>query len=738
MSGVRQCKPASGLGQAFVVGAARASFYCADMPKVSLRHKLALLAGIPVLGAILLSGLIVRDAQNDARKAAALGSVENLARLSLLMTEALDALHAERALTSLVQGASRRRVAEQKAKDEATAVDDKNSKKAKRPEPDEPSEGVDAVAELLQAEEAANGDPEEAPAKSVEHVNIAHIQSLLVAQQRHTDVAVRGLERFLEGRRLSDLPQRLAGNLEQALGPLRELDEFRARGKLGHRALDLDVIVNYYLQATHSLIGAIAALTELSDDGELLRLITSLVSSLEIAERASAQHAVVSYALANGQFPPGSFRTLVRMVSEEKTHIDALRTTSAAEEAALFAEIANGPATQAADAMRVSVMETLEEELSLDTESWFQLQAAKVEELAGLSKLLNERVRGVALSKRQLTERQLWLSSSLAAVIVFSSLLMAWAIARGVTRNVGALEAASRRVGQGDLDTKVDITSGDELGALGHTFNEMMTQLGQAQIALQEQVRMASELEIAADLQRALLPPQPKHPDFEFAGVMLPADEVGGDFYDVLTDAEGRHLWLTVGDVSDHGLSAGLVMLMTQSAFASQFHGSPDAEPSDVYRHVNRTLRQNVTRRLEDNKYVTAQLLSYQGNGVFSCAGGHEWPVVYRAGARKTELIEAAGPWLGIVDELNEVPTSTLALQPGDILCLYSDGIIEARDEQGELFDVARLEAVLGEASASCDDLSEIAARVVEKAREHCEKREDDWTMLLVRRKRAA
>src|SRR5690606_26988923 len=110
---------------------------------------------------------------------------------------------------------------------------------------------------------------------------------------------------------------------------------------------------------------------------------------------------------------------------------------------------------------------------------------------------------------------------------------------------------------------------------------------------------------------------------------------------------------------------------------ASQFHGSPDAEPSDVYRHVNRTLRQNVTRRLEDNKYVTAQLLSYQGNGDFSCAGGHEWPVVYRAGARKTELIEAAGPWLGIVDELNEVPTSTLALQPGDILCLYSDGIIE-------------------------------------------------------------
>jgi len=108
---------------------------------------------------------------------------------------------------------------------------------------------------------------------------------------------------------------------------------------------------------------------------------------------------------------------------------------------------------------------------------------------------------------------------------------------------------------------------------------------------------------------------------------------------------------------------------------------------------------------------------------------------VYRAGERKTEVLEAAGPWLGIVDELADVPTSTLTLQPGDILCLYSDGIIEARDDEGELFDVSRLEAILGEASGSESELSEIAARVVAKAQEHCEKREDDWTMLLVRRK---
>src|SRR5690606_31898179 len=108
--------------------------------------KLALLAGIPVLGAIVLSGLIVSDAQNDARKAAALGSVENLARLSLLMTEALDELHAERALTGLVQGSIRRQVAERQAKAEVEAAEEDTAKGPKPVERQDAAGGMDAVA----------------------------------------------------------------------------------------------------------------------------------------------------------------------------------------------------------------------------------------------------------------------------------------------------------------------------------------------------------------------------------------------------------------------------------------------------------------------------------------------------------------------------------------------------------------------------------------------------------------
>lgn len=71
-----------------------------------------------------------------------------------------------------------------------------------------------------------------------------------------------------------------------------------------------------------------------------------------------------------------------------------------------------------------------------------------------------------------------------------------------------------------------------------------------------------------------MLPREPEHAEFEFGGRMCPATEVGGDFFDVLTNHE--RLWLTIDDVSSHGLGAGLVMMITQTAFQSVFEGGRD------------------------------------------------------------------------------------------------------------------------------------------------------------------
>jgi serine phosphatase RsbU (regulator of sigma subunit) len=235
-----------------------------------------------------------------------------------------------------------------------------------------------------------------------------------------------------------------------------------------------------------------------------------------------------------------------------------------------------------------------------------------------------------------------------------------------------------------------------------------------------------------------LLPPSPSHPDFEFAGKMTPADEVGGDFYDVLQSGRDDALWITIGDVSSHGLSAGLVMLMAQASFATHFHSDPGASPDKVLRGVNSLLRENIAARLKQNKYLTAQLLAYRGDGRFTCAGAHQWPVILRARTKRCEIVETPGPWLGILPELDDVPLIEIALEPGDVLCLYSDGLTEAVNDDGDLFDTSRLTEALESAIEDSDDLDAAAARIFERVQAYSGRHDDDWTLLLVRRREDA
>ena len=97
-------------------------------------------------------------------------------------------------------------------------------------------------------------------------------------------------------------------------------------------------------------------------------------------------------------------------------------------------------------------------------------------------------------------------------------------------------------------------------------------------------------------------------------------------------------------------------------------------------------------------------------------------------------MLEAPGPWLGINRDLDDIPVSSLSLARGDLLCLYSDGLIEARNEQGTLFDVKGHSTALESAAERHDTLQAIAEDVLQSVADYAHQREDDWTLLLIRR----
>jgi serine phosphatase RsbU (regulator of sigma subunit) len=639
-----------------------------------------------MLGALLLALQIISGAREQARTAEALGSIDSLAELSAQMTTVVHALQLERASEALALGL--RKQAAKAASVPGSA-------------PPLPQAGAAAASQVDLSVHAS-------------------------------DQALARLDAFLKARDVSRLPPRLAGPLLEAQVHLQGLAALRAKTKTGDASIF--EVFELHRVATQALVRAIAGLTDLSDDGELLRGITSLVSLLQLEERVSREHALLAYVFAQAEFPPGTYRDLVALVSEHDIYADVFRTTAAVEHQKSYDRAGATAATRRLLELRRTALETTEDDLTVNPNEWFDLGKQRLALLGRIELTLNDELRSAALDKYRSTRRALTVSVALVAGVVLFSLAFAWILGRGVTRRVEVLRDASRRIAAGDLDVRVNIAAGDELGQLGGAFNDMTAELARARAALSDQARMARELEIAAQIQRALLPPAPSHADFEFAGRMVPADEVGGDFYDVLSSSETGALWISIGDVSGHGVGAGLVMLMAQAAFASHFLNDPSAEPARVLREVNALLCENITNRLRDNKYVTAQLLTYAGDGKFVCVGAHEWPILYRAKTGRCETIEAPGPWLGIVPDLSEVPVTVIQVEAGDVLCLYSDGVTEAQNAASELFDMARLHAAIERAMAGGLALDAVTRAVFDEVEAFSGRHDDDWTLLLAKR----
>jgi serine phosphatase RsbU (regulator of sigma subunit) len=175
---------------------------------------------------------------------------------------------------------------------------------------------------------------------------------------------------------------------------------------------------------------------------------------------------------------------------------------------------------------------------------------------------------------------------------------------------------------------------------------------------------------------------------------MVPATEVGGDYYDVLPGNDG--CWIGIGDVAGHGLSAGLVMLMVQSAFAALVRTLPDATPRQLVIALNQLIYDNVRNRLQADEHVTFTALRYFSDGRLLFAGAHEPILIRRQATASCELIETPGTWLGVIPNISRATVDTLvSLQPGDVVLLYSDGVLEATGPGGEQLGMERLQAAL-------------------------------------------
>lgn len=212
---------------------------------------------------------------------------------------------------------------------------------------------------------------------------------------------------------------------------------------------------------------------------------------------------------------------------------------------------------------------------------------------------------------------------------------------------------------------------------------------------------LAKELAIAAKIQTSVLPRDMRPDGLECAATMLTATSVGGDYYEVLPVAGG--CWIGIGDVAGHGLEAGLVMLQAQSAIEALILSQPDAEPRHLLALANRVLFENVRNRLGSDAFVTLSLIRYHADGRLVSAGAHEEALIWRAASRRCERVPVQGTWLGVIEDISAATVQTThSLAVSDLLVLYTDGAIEARDREDRIFGLDRVTALV-EAHAARD-----------------------------------
>lgn len=262
-------------------------------------------------------------------------------------------------------------------------------------------------------------------------------------------------------------------------------------------------------------------------------------------------------------------------------------------------------------------------------------------------------------------------------------------------------------------------------------------------------IRLGKEMDIARNIQSSILPRKSTLEGYTIATHMETATEVGGDSYDLLPTSLGN--FISVGDVSGHGLPSGIMALIEMAALHGviQTHLELQAPPvpSTIYDLVNRVLCEINRDRIGSDKFMTKVLLVENG-GRFHHAGTHEIGLLYsRKDGRITELsqmVDNTG-FLGLSEYVDSrLSLGEFTMDEGDFLLLYTDGLIEAKNASGEQYGIERVKAsLLKDASRPPETLLAdlrgdlLAFAEAGDRQKHGGRLADDLTLMLIRRDRA-
>lgn len=316
------------------------------------------------------------------------------------------------------------------------------------------------------------------------------------------------------------------------------------------------------------------------------------------------------------------------------------------------------------------------------------------------------------------TERYIRTLLPFAALLVVSIIALALLSSRRFVKPIEELVRAIKRVGDGDLETRVDIKTGDELEQLGDAFNAVIPQL-------REHTKIQEELSVARAVQQRLLPYEsPEFAGIEIYGHTLYADQTGGDYYDFLDlNAHTKPtVGIVLGDVAGHGVAAAFMMATVRALL----HGVANSleSPAAVLQHINT----NLANDLHAGQFMTLFFLLFEAERrtLRWADAGHDPAIVYHPSNDSFSELSGNDIPLGVDSDWQYRDDRELILEPGDVVLLGTDGIWETKSPAGEQFGKERLRNILrNEHARTVGDICNAVLKAIDEFRDGLEQRDD-------------
>ncbi|MCM2322617.1 MAG: SpoIIE family protein phosphatase [Oligoflexia bacterium] len=287
----------------------------------------------------------------------------------------------------------------------------------------------------------------------------------------------------------------------------------------------------------------------------------------------------------------------------------------------------------------------------------------------------------------------------LGLIAIGAAILFTIFFARTLTAPIAKLYEATKEVGKGHFNLNLAISSDDEIGELTRSFNSMSQKINELFIESVEKVKLENEIDIASTVQQTLLPPPVFSTDHvDIHSFYQAASRCGGDWWGTFT--VGNRVVVGIADATGHGLPCALITASAKSCFSflrklAEENPTMDLDPGAMLSVNNRVIYEATEGRIMMTFFIA--VLDFDKGEIRYANAGHNPPWLFRDEGGKIALrsLSIIGQRLGETADLPIAEVKTMDLRKGDLILLYTDGLMEGKGANGEMFGKRRMRATV-------------------------------------------